>query len=56
MILQKKTEIQSGFESAKQYIKENQLEYIEKEILAAFRQGFHVGVRQERSGKFKEME
>lgn len=52
----KKTEIQSGLESAKQYVKENQLEYIEKEILAAFRQGFHIGVRQERSGKFKEME
>lgn len=51
----KKTEItESGFESAKQYIKENHLEYIENEILAAFKQGFCIGVHQERSGKFKE--
>lgn len=50
-----KSETKSGFECAKEYVKENQLEYIEKEILAAFRQGFCIGVRQERSGKLKDI-
>ena len=50
-----KSETKSGFECAKEYVKENQLEYIEKEILAAFRQGFHIGVHQERSGKLKDI-
>lgn len=49
-----KTEIKSGFECAKEYVKENKLEYIEEEIMMAFRNGFHTGVKQERSGKFKE--
>lgn len=48
-----KSETRSGFECAKEYVKENQLEYIEEEILAAVRYGFHVGVKQERSGKLR---
>jgi len=49
-----KSEIKNGFECAKEYVKENKLDYIEEEIMMAFRHGFHTGVKQERSGKFKE--
>ncbi len=49
-----KSETKSGSECAKEYVKENKLEYIEEEIMMAFRNGFHTGVKQERSGKFKE--
>lgn len=38
-----KSEIKSGFECAKEYVKENKLDYIEEEIMMAFRHGFHTG-------------
>lgn len=41
---------QSGLACAREYVHNNKLEYIEDEILSAFREGFRIGVYKQKNG------